>query len=75
MHSKKLNILRKMMSETSKGQQLPSKQGSQCSNAASRTGTHPKRCKQGRPRDSIQVQSRVPRIKEARDDETDPASS
>lgn len=75
MHRKKLNILRRMTSESSKGQPLPREQGAKCSDAASRTGTYPKGCKQGRPRDSSQIQSRIPMIREAHDDEADPGSS
>ena len=75
MHRKKLNILRKIMSESSKGQPLPWEQGAKCSDAASRTETHPKLCKQGRPRDSSQIQSRVPVVREAHGDEADPGSS
>lgn len=37
------------MSESSKGRLLPREQEAMCSDAASRTGTHPKVFKQGRP--------------------------
>lgn len=49
MHREKLNILRKMMSESRKGQLFPREQGAKCSD--SRTGTHPEKGKQVRLRD------------------------
>lgn len=36
MHRKKLSVLRKMMSEGSKGQLFPKEQGAKCSDAGSR---------------------------------------
>jgi len=63
------------MSKSSKGQPPSRKQGAKYSDAASKTGLHPNGCKHGRPRDSSQIQSRVPITREAHDDKADPGSS
>lgn len=75
MHREKLNILREIMSESSKGQLFSMEQGAKCSDADSTTGTHPERGKQGRIRGCSQVQSRAPGFRQAHDDdEADPRS-
>lgn len=74
LHREKLNIFRKMMSENSRGQLFPKEQGAKCSDADSRTGTHPERGKQGRIRDCRQLQSRAPVFRDTHDDEADPRS-